>query len=156
MSDRGDEEAEGQRARGGWRQRGRGAWAGRWSRERARAAPPPYRGGGGRDAGIGTGGCSEKGKSTIYLTHLCVSQGRKAVLTFAGSARTAGRRWRRNSGGECGNQDDAGRVRRRVVRNTVEEQKMRDEPRRPPSWMTSGGRRAVDGDAQQQETVRAK
>ena len=28
-----------------------------------------------RDAGIGTGGCSDKGKTTTRLTHLCFSQG---------------------------------------------------------------------------------
>ena len=50
----------------------------------------------------------------LYLTHLCVFQGRKAVLTFEVCPRTAGRRWRRYS------EDDTGGVRRSVVRKNNE------------------------------------
>ena len=76
MSDRGDEQTEGQghgvdgineaeaHGQASGHEKGHGLHL-RHTEEEER----------GRDAGIGTGGCSDKGKTTIRLTHLCVSQG---------------------------------------------------------------------------------
>ena len=85
------------------------ARAGRRPRERGRAAPPPHRPGGGGEMQVGRRLLSEGQDHHLYLTHLCVFQGRKAVLTFEVCPRTAGRRWRRYS------EDDTGGVRRSVV-----------------------------------------
>ena len=84
------------------------------------------------------------GAAFVYLTHLCFREV-KTVLTRRVSPQTDGRTQRKNCDCGCGYQDDSGGVRRRVVRNTVEEQKVRYEPRRPPSRMTCGRGRAADG-----------